>query len=77
MTTGTYTYEYTDTICKQANYSWVKRGEVKAKSFVHAARLIKKELGIENVKCNREDYGDLVSLRPVDSCTVLFINWKE
>jgi hypothetical protein len=69
----TYSYEYTDTFQGESNYSWVKRGEVKAFTSNQAIRLIKKELGLNGIRCNKEDLGDTIKLVPSGSCTVLFI----
>jgi hypothetical protein len=73
-----YSFEYTDTFGGEANYSWVKRGEVTAKSFIAASRKVKKELGLTGLKANRSDFGDMVSLdfSPSGICTILFINWS-
>lgn len=70
----TFEYEYTDTFAGEANYSWVKRGTVKAKNFKHAMRLAKKELQMSGVRGKRESFGDTVKFTPFGSCTVLFIS---
>jgi hypothetical protein len=68
-----YNYEYTDTFGGEANYSWVRRGEVNATSL-NVVRRVKRALGLEGVKCTREEYGDTIVLRPIGSCTVVFIS---
>ena len=70
-----YTYEYTDTFGGDANYSWVKRGEVMAKNMNHAVRLTKTALDLNNVICKRDSIGDMVTLRPRCSCTIVFIQY--
>ncbi len=72
-------YEITDTYGGEANYSWVKRGTIECKpgddySDLAAVRRVKKDAGWENVRCKREDYGDMIVLRPVGQCIVMFIN---
>ena len=69
-------FEYTDTFGGEANYSWAKRGEVfllPSASDLARVRAVKKALGLEGVPCKRESYGEQIVLRPVGSCTVVFI----
>ena len=73
-------YEITDTYSGEANYSWVKRGKIKCKpgedySDLAAVRRAKKAVGWENLRCKREDYGDMIVLRPIGQCVVMFINF--
>lgn len=70
----TYQVEHTDTFGGEANYSWVKRFEVKASSMLGAVRMAKKELGFAGHPCQREDYGDMVALKPRGFCQVIFIS---
>jgi hypothetical protein len=69
-----YNYEYTDTFGGEANYCWVKRGEVLAKNWLGAVRKVKTELELNGVKCKREFYGDMIRLVPYRTCTVVFIS---
>ena len=62
-------WEVTDTFGGEANYSWVNRGKIKCKpgedySNLAAVRRAKKDAGWENLRCKREDYGDMIVLRP-------------
>lgn len=69
-------FEYTDTFCGEANYSWVKRGSFEtARDTSDSAivRRVKKELGLNGVRCKRDDLGDEIRLFPSGSCTVIFI----
>ena len=73
-------YEITDTFGGEANYSWVKRGKIEGKpgedySDLAAVRRVKKDAGWENLRCKREDYGDMIVLRPVGQCIIMFINF--
>ena len=74
-----YHYEMTDTFGGEANYSWVRRGEVElpeGASGLMLVRRVKKALGLEGVQCKRESYGDShFTLYPVGSCTVVFIGY--
>jgi len=69
-----YNYEYTDTFGGEANYCWVRRGEVLAKNWLGAVRKVKTELGLNGVKCKREFYADMIRLVPYRTCTVVFIS---
>jgi hypothetical protein len=71
-------YELTDTFGGEANYSWVRRGVVEMKESVSdlaIVRKIKSEIGWSGYKCSREDYGDVIALRPRGICQVLFITF--
>lgn len=68
-----YNWEYTDTFGGEANYSWCKRGRVEAKSQLAAVRKIKRELGLSGIKCEREEWHEWLSLKPIGSCTILTI----
>ncbi len=71
---STYDFEYTDTFGGEANYSWVNRGTVSAKSPKHAALLARKELGLTGVKGDiKFNQGDEYHWSPRGSCTILFI----
>lgn len=74
--TVTIPYEMTDTFSGEANYSWVRRGSVElpeGASDLTLVRRVKKALGLEGVRCSREEYGEQIALRPVGTCTVIFI----
>lgn len=69
-----YSWEYTDTFSGDANYSWVMRGTVRARSMLGAVILAKRAAGLNGVRCARDNYGDTVALRPCGMATVLFID---
>lgn len=71
-----YEYEHTDTFGGEANYSWVKRGIVET-SADNPVKAVKKALGIEGVRCRKEDFGDMIALYPYGMCQVIFINWHD
>lgn len=76
MTTTTICYEYTDTFGGEANYAWVRRGEITIPwntSDLAIVRRVKKALGLEGVPCKRTTIGETIALYPVGSCTVVFI----
>lgn len=73
-------YEMTDTYGGEANYSWVKRGKIECKpgedySDLAAVRRVKKALDMSGVPCKRESWCDTIVLRPVGSCTIIFIDF--
>lgn len=68
-----FPWEYTDTFGGEANYSWVKRGTVKARDMKQAIRLAKRAAGLSGVPCARESWGEQIALRPRGTCTVLFV----
>ncbi len=67
-----WSFELTDTFAGEANYSWVKRGTVKASTPSGAIRATKRALGI-TCRHTVDKYSDLLSLRFGQACVVLFI----
>ena len=74
-------YEMTDTFAGESNYSWVKRGKIEMEdtpfSNLAAVRKVKKELGYNGVRCKTTDYGDMIELRPIGMCIVIFITFHS
>ena len=73
----TIRYEVTDTFGGVANYSWVRRGSIDIPanlSDLALVRRIKAEIGWSGVRCQKEDSGAMISLKPYGVCEVLFIN---
>lgn len=69
--------EYTDTFGGEANYSWCRRETVELPenaSRLSIVRACKKALGLTGTRCRAHDFGDMIELRPVGSCTVAFIH---
>jgi len=82
MITTNIHYEVTDTFGGEANYSWVKRGEVECKegenySDLAAVRRVKKAIGWQNVRCKVSNFGDMIQLNPIGACQVCFINFHS
>lgn len=70
-------WEYTDTFAGEANYTWVRRGEIALPDDVtdfQLARLVKKDAGLTGVRIVRQSFGDSLEFRPVGMNTVLFID---
>jgi len=72
-----YAFEFTDTFGGEANYCWVRRGIVKARTLAGAVRMAKRELGLNGHRCRAANYGDETALYPAGSCTVLFVRWED
>lgn len=77
--TATFAVEYTDTMAGEANYSWVERKKITLpadatdRSVVIAA---KKALGLTGIKCDMDNAGDTITLRPRNSNTIVFITFE-
>lgn len=65
-----WTYELTDTFGGQANYSWVRRGEVSG-SLVTALRRVRQRFGLAG-RAVISRHGDALELRWPKINTVLF-----
>lgn len=71
------TYTMTDTFAGEANYAWTRRGEIELPegySDLALVRRVKKALGIEGVRCRKEEWGETLVLRPIGQCVVVFID---
>ena len=76
VSTIRFQIEYTDTFAGEANYSWVRRGDILAPeniSDLAIVRRAKEMMGLLGVRCNRMEMGETIALYPLDRCTVLFI----
>lgn len=71
-----FKYEYTDTFGGEANYCWVRRGDVEAEDN-NVVRRVKAKLGLTGVRCRKTDYGDMIRLDIVGACQCAFIWAKE
>lgn len=72
-----YSYTITDTFGGEANYAWARRGEIElpeGASDLALVRRVKKALGMEGVRCHKEEWGDTLVLRPIGQCVVVFID---
>jgi hypothetical protein len=71
--------EVTDTFGGEANYSWVKRYEIKLNekySDYKIVREAKKLAGWTGLKCQREEFSDTIRLKPSKVCQVMFITFE-
>lgn len=70
--------EMTDTFGGEANYSWVRRSELEIADDASDRAIVtsaKREMGLTGVTCAKDDFGDLIALRPCGACCVLFITF--
>jgi hypothetical protein len=71
--------ELTDTFGGEANYSWVRRytldtpDDTTQRALV---RRIKQAAGLTGVRCNTDDHGGMITIRPVGVCVVLFATFS-
>lgn len=71
-------WELTDTFGGEANYSWVRRGEIELpdnatdRQIMHA---VKREAQLSGIKGRTFNYGDFIEFRPYGMLQVLFINF--
>lgn len=78
QTVATLDIEHTDTFGGKANYSWVNRSELdipESYSRSWIVRKVKEHVGLTGVRCNVEDYGDMLAIRPAGMCEVIFVTY--
>ena len=85
--------EYTDTFGGEANYSWVHRWTLDPAMYIKLAELQKEEphekvkrwlvkrakalSGLTGHRCETNDMGDVIEIRPRGMCTILSITWRD
>ena len=75
-TLHTFNIEITDTFGDEANYSWVRRYQVKAASFKAAARKLASLYGCAGWRC-AGNYGNFADYNLSGSCVCAFITLSE
>lgn len=76
----TVTVEYTDTFGGEANYCWVRRAYIRDTSKLTTRQImlrVKAWAGLTGHRCNVCHYGDMIELRPLGLCRVIFVNWVD
>lgn len=71
--------EVTDTFGGEANYSWVRKYEINLKESYSDFKIVreaKKLAGWTGVKCDREEFSDMIKLKPRNFCQVMFITFE-
>lgn len=71
-----YQIEITDTFGGEANYSWVRRHTLDASPGITDLALVrraKRKAEWSGVRCKVSKYADMIEIRPVGMCCVLFI----
>jgi hypothetical protein len=74
----TYNLEMTDTFGGEANYSWVKRGQLDAPAGASRLTLVRRAkawAGLTGMTCEVSDHGDMIAIRPRGQCVVMFVTW--
>lgn len=67
--------EHTDTFGGEANYCWVNRSELAIPDSYNQSwivRKIKEQVGWTGMRCNVEDWGDTIAIRPAGLCQIAF-----
>lgn len=67
----------TDTFGGEPNFAWARRGEIdlpEGASDLALVRRVKKALGIEGVRCRKQNWGETLVLHPIGQCVVVFID---
>lgn len=80
-----YKVEVTDTFGGEANYCWVHRHELpyfeaQADGFVKRSQLVraaKKAEGWTGMRCDVQDMGDQIVVKPRGLLQVMFIDWQD
>ncbi len=74
---GHYRVEHTDTFGGEANYSWVHRYELPDDlSRLQLVRRAKALCGLTKVRCDVEDLGGEIWIRPRSFAQIVFVTWK-
>ena len=71
----TFNVEITDTFCGEANYSWVTRHVIRARSPRGVAVIMNRQTGLGFRKT--DDYGDLARYDSASGATCMFIEFAE
>jgi hypothetical protein len=75
-----FQFEYTDTFGGEANYSWVKREYVDLPPTATDRELVraaKKWAGLTGMRCETDNFGETIAIRPRNMATVLFVTWEN
>ena len=72
---NTYKIEITDTFGGEANYSWVTRHEIKAKSMLGAVQKLSRMSGLNWHKVERR--GDTCRYDSKSGATCAFVEYRE
>ena len=70
--------ELTDTFCGEANYSWVKRHEFETDGLTdnQIIRKARKLIGLDGVRTNKNDCGDMIQWNVSGACLVAFLTFN-
>ena len=72
--------EHTDTFGGEANYCWVNRAEIEAKTDAQVIRAAKRFAGFTGMRCRTDKYGDTIQITPIGRhapCMTVFATWAE
>lgn len=75
----TIKFEYTDTFCGEANYSWARRQEFEAKDSISDRTIIRKAkafAGFTGLRCRVDKFEDTLQITPIGKhapCQTVFV----
>ena len=72
-----YQVEHTDTFGGEANYCWVNRYTIADGTRLQKVRAAKRITGLTGHRCVVSDFGDMLEIRPVGICQVVFVSWID
>jgi hypothetical protein len=72
----TYNLEMTDTFGGEANYSWLRHGQLDAPSGASRRTLVRRAKawgGLTGVSCEVSVCGDMIMIKPRWQCVIMFV----
>ena len=71
----------TDTFGGEANFAWARRDvvpeDVAERGHRAVVRYAKQWARLNGRRCQKDDFGDAITLWPRGLCQVLFIEWRD
>jgi hypothetical protein len=74
---GFYYVEFTDTYGGDANYCWVRRYKVKARTKIGAIRKAAREMGYSGRMYIDGDFGDMARYNVRNAAVCAFVSWYD
>ena len=72
-----YRIEVTDMFGGESNYSWVRRTTTDKPTHRGRVREAKAFAGWTGLRCDVDNGGDMVTIRPRGICQIAFITWGD
>jgi hypothetical protein len=74
------TFEHTDTFAGESNYSWVRRETIDAPDALSDRAIVRRAkawANLSGIRSRVQNFGDMIAIRPVDMCQVVFVTFEE